>query len=430
MTKFWLLLKKELRELLTPQLIVPFVIIMVILSLVGKTAGKQIASQAAVKDQILVLNHDQGELSKLALTQVGQIANVETATGADDGKIIEEMKQRSILIGLIIPADFSQNALKDVKTTVKTYSILQNFSLAGSKKTATLTNAVSLINQSVSNSLISLNAPDADPLKLKNPVVADDFVSANGKVTAGNALTVLSYISQQTNYVPIVLFIVIVFAAQMIATAVATEKENKTLETLLSLPVSRKVIVTAKMISAGLISLLMAGIYMYGLKGFIGGVSSAVPSAVSSMNDNTANIVKSLGLSLTSAGYLELGIILFLGILLALALAMILGVFSEDAKSAQSVIAPLMVLVMIPYFATLMLDINQLSPLLRGLLYAIPFTHIFLATPNIMLGNHLFILYGSIYLLILFIIFVYIAAKIFSSDLILTMKLNFLKKKN
>lgn len=429
MTKFWLLLKKELRELLTPQLIVPFAVIMVILSLVGKTAGKQIASQAAVKDQILVLNHDQGELSKLALDQVGQIANIETATSTDDAKIIDEMKQRSILIGLVIPADFSQNALRDIKTTVKTYSILQNFSIAGSKKTATLTSAVSVINQSVSNSLISLDAPGADPVKLKNPVSTEDFVSANGKVTAGNALTVLSYISQQTNYVPIVLFIVIVFAAQMIATAVATEKENKTLETLLSLPVSRKIIVTAKMISAGLISLMMAGIYMYGLKGFIGGVSSAVPSAVSSMNENTARIVQTLGLNLTSTGYIELGVILFLGILLALALAMILGVFSEDAKSAQSVIAPLMVLVMIPYFATLMLDINQLSPLLRDLLYAIPFTHIFLATPNIMLGNHLSILYGSVYLLILFIIFVYIAARIFSSDLILTMKLNFSKKK-
>jgi len=429
MKKFLLLLKKELRELLTPQLIVPFVIIMVIFSVIGKTAGKQIATQAAVVDQILVINHDNGELSKIALSQAGQVAKIEIAETSDDAKIVDEMSRRSISIGLIIPADFGENALLDTATTVQTYSLLQNFSLTGSKKTSTLSGVVNIINQSVSNSLIQLNSPDADPVKLKNPVAAIDFVSANGKVASGSAITVLSYISQQTSYVPIVLFIVIIFAAQMIATAVATEKENKTLETLLSLPVSRKVIVTAKMISAGLISLLMAGIYMYGLRGFIGGVTTAVPSAASAMSDGTSNIVKTLNLNFTTTGYVELGIILFLGILLALAIAMILGVFSEDAKSAQSVIAPLMVLVMIPYFATLMLDIGQLSPLLRNLLYAIPFTHIFLATPNIMLGNHLSILYGSIYLLILFILFVFIAAKIFSSDLILTMKLNFSKKR-
>jgi ABC-2 type transport system permease protein len=218
-------------------------------------------------------------------------------------------------------------------------------------------------------------------------------------------------------------------AAQMIAAAVATEKENKTLETLLSLPISRGTIVTTKMLSAGLVSLLMAGIYMLGIKNFNSGITGMMNSSVNVGVESSSEIARELGLKLTTIGLAELGTILFLAILLALAIAMILGAFSEDAKSAQGVVAPLMILVMIPYFITLFMDVNVLSAPVRYLIYAIPFSHIFLAIPNILLGNDLFILYGSIYLLVLFIVFVWIAAKIFSSDLILTMKLNFSKKK-
>ena len=53
-----------------------------------------------------------------------------------------------------------------------------------------------------------------------------------------------------TIYIPIVLFVAVIFASQMIATAIATEKENKTLETLLSYPVTRTSIVTSKMLDS------------------------------------------------------------------------------------------------------------------------------------------------------------------------------------
>ena len=220
-------------------------------------------------------------------------------------------------------------------------------------------------------------------------------------------------------------------ASQMIAAAVATEKENKTLETLLSLPISRRAIVTSKMLSAGLVSLLMAGIYLFGIRSFNSGISGmAVGVAPAQATQDASQIAQALGLKITTLGFVELGVILFLAILLALAIAMILGAFSEDAKSAQGVVAPLMILVMIPYFITLFLDVSTLSSIVRYIIYAIPFTHVFLAVPNILQGNHLVIAAGAIYMLILFIVFVLIAAKIFSSDLILTMKLNFSKKKN
>ena len=159
------------------------------------------------------------------------------------------------------------------------------------------------------------------------------------------------------------------------------------------------------------------------------GISSNFSQASTQTSASASQIAGELGLKITTLGYLEVGILLFLGILLALAMAMILGAFSEDAKSAQGVVAPLMILVLIPYFINLFFDIGSFSQTLQYIIYAIPFTHVLLSVQNVLLGNQLLIIFGGIYLLILFVIFVLIAAKIFSSDLILTMKLNFGKKK-
>lgn len=429
MNKFFLLLKKEVRELLTPQMLLPFAIVMIVFSFIGDIAKDQINEQAKAKPKIAILNLDKTELSLSAEEAIKGIAQVEKMENIPESSLVEEMNKRGILVGLVIPEGFSESIDKNTKANLRSYAILNNFSLLATQKYAVLDAATSSINEFVSNSLIGNAIQNTSALDLKNPIKTQGFVSSKDVTVEGNASEVLGFVSQQTTYVPIILFIVIIFAAQMIASAVATEKEDKTLETLLSLPISRKVIVSAKMLSAGLVSLLMAVVYMYGMKNFTSGMSSTAPLSDGTSLSSASQISESLGLKFTTLGYAELGIILFLGILLALAVAMILGAFSEDAKSAQSVIAPLMVLVMIPYFITMFLDVNQLSSVAKWLIYAIPFSHIFLAAPNILLGKHVFIIYGALYLLALFIVFVLIAAKIFSSDLILTMKLNFSKKK-
>jgi len=53
----------------------------------------------------------------------------------------------------------------------------------------------------------------------------------------------VSVVTQQTLLIPIVLFMVIMMSAQMIAASIAGEKENKTLETLLSTPVGKGALV-------------------------------------------------------------------------------------------------------------------------------------------------------------------------------------------
>lgn len=429
MKKFLLLLTKELKEMLTPQLWIPFFAVILVFFVIGNIAGKQSQKQTQAKESIAIADMDKSALSTASIEAISNIASVENITAADESNFISAMKEKSVAVGIVIPKGFEKNVLSSGKAEIKSYSLMNNFSVLAGKKLAVLQTSTAAINELASNTLINSKFNIVSAASLKVPVTAKNFVSANGKVAEGNPTLLLNYLLSQTTTIPVVLFVVIVMASQMIASAVATEKENKTLETLLSLPISRKAIVTSKMLSAGLVSLVMAGIYMLGIKNFNTGISGVMSGGASNVTGNAEQVASELGLKLSTLGLIELGSILFLAILLALAIAMILGSFSEDAKSAQGVVAPLMILVMIPYFLTLFLDVSTLSPVIRYIIYAIPFSHIFLAVPNILLGNHLFVLGGSIYLLVLFIIFVLLAAKIFSSDLILTLKLNFSKKK-
>jgi ABC-2 type transport system permease protein len=139
--------------------------------------------------------------------------------------------------------------------------------------------------------------------------------------------------------------------------------------------------------------------------------------------------MQKLGLTFDSTGYVVLGLALFLAILVALALAMILGVLAEDFRSAQNMIMPLMFMVMIPYFVSMFADLNTMSLPLKVFLLLIPFTHPFLVPQNLYLGNYTMIAAGLGYMLLVFVSLTVFAARVFSSDKILTMKLRFGKKK-
>ena len=92
-------------------------------------------------------------------------------------------------------------------------------------------------------------------------------------------------------------------------------------------------------------------------------------------------------------------------------------------------IMPLIFLVMIPYFISFFADFKTLSLPVKLLVWIIPFSHPFLATQNIILGNTQGLVLGIAYMFVFFLVMVVIAARIFSTDRVLTMKLKWGKKK-
>lgn len=427
MKKLIVLIKKEVLELLTPQMLVPLLIIVLVFAFIGKVVGRE-AAKTKAPQSISLVDLDNSATSKAVVEILKQSnLNVRLGQGLEIQKIIAEAKQKNEKAVVVIPQGFEAGLNNFSPQKIEIYTILKNFSVIGLISYGTITAAIASINENISNQLLSRTVSGMNPLILKQPVSANDFVIIGDRQANISPAAVSNFITSQTTFIPIILFLVIIFAAQLITTSIASEKENKTLETLLSNPVSRRSVIIAKLVGAGFIALLTAVVYLFGMRYYLNGLM-AVGSTSGAADAATKAAMVQLGLTFSLGDYLLLGVSLFFGILVALAMAIILGSFAEDTKAAQGTISPLMVLILVPYFLTMFLDISSLSPTLRWIVYAIPFSHPFMAAPNILLNQYQNVWYGILYLAGCFIVFVFLASKIFSSERIFTIKLSFRRK--
>jgi ABC-2 type transport system permease protein len=424
MKKFTNLLKKEVRELLTAQLLISLLFMMGLFYFIGDITKKEVA-KASGTQTVAVLDFDDTDASRGILKgmEAAHFA-VQPMAGKTKEQAIRAAGDGEAKVLLVIPQGFGQS-LSDLHVReIETYSFMRNFSMVGSRTSIILKSVLTAMNNSVSDRFLKSRIPDVDPDAVKNPIKSRDYVIVKDKRAEGSAKDIAGLLSSQTIFIPVILMMIIIYSSQMVITTVAMEKQNKTLETLLTVPIRRTSIITAKMLAAGLVGLLSAVIYMVGFRSFTGGMTSGLEAS-----SGMTAAMKTLGLSFNTTGYIYLGISLFFAILCALAISMILGVLAEDFRSAQSLIMPVVLIVMIPYFISLFADLNTLSPPVKLLLMAIPFSHPFLAVQNLYLQNYGAIIAGIAYQAIVFAVLVLIAARIFSTDKILTMKLRWGKKR-
>ncbi|MFA6082324.1 MAG: ABC transporter permease [Patescibacteria group bacterium] len=425
MKKFWVLLKKEVKELITPIMVVPLLATVVLFMGIGKVSDIEATKAKTQPIEIAVIDQDSTAASAEIITGLKSAKYIVNLPTDSVQNVLDTANSNKNVAIIIIPAGFGNNILSGTNGQIEFYSVVKSLSATASRNQQTVKAIIQLINEQVSNSIIKSQS-SFNPNFVKQPIVTSDHIIVGDKNAPISMDQMMAVVQNQTYFIPIILFLVIIIAAQLIATSVATEKENKTLETLLSTPISRRAIVTAKLMAAGIVAGLFAVVYLIGMRSYMNGLSGGALTAGQSAD--VSNALHTLGLTFGTTQYILLGLTLFLGILCALAVALILGAFAEDAKSIQGIITPLMILVMIPYFLVLILDFNSLSPAIKWAVYAIPFAHPFLAVQAISLHQYSSVIYGIIYQAIVFVIFVSIAARIFSTDLIVTLKLNFNKK--
>jgi ABC-2 type transport system permease protein len=427
MKKFVNLLAKEIRELITLQLFISLLFTIFLFYFIGQMAKSEM-KRAMRTQKIAILDLDASLLSR-QLTDSLRSANFQVEKVEDKSKeqAIEWTKASDINLLLVIPSGFGESLTTFELNEIETYSFLRSFSLIGSRSSVILGSVISALNTYISDDFLKKKIPEVSPEKLKKPIKSKDFVIVKDKLAEGSASSIAGFVSAQSIFLPIILMMIIIYSSQMVISAIAMEKQNKTLETLLTVPISRTSIVTSKMLASGLVGLISAVIYMFGFRYYMSGFMGDVRQAAAS--EGIGKVIQELGLAPTANSYLILGISLFLAILCALAMATILGVLAEDYRSAQSLIMPLIFLVMIPYFISFFSDIKNLSLPVKLFVWAIPFSHPFLTTPNLLLENYAAVFGGILYMLVFFIVLIVIAARIFSTDKVLTMKLKFRRKK-
>jgi ABC-2 type transport system permease protein len=258
-----------------------------------------------------------------------------------------------------------------------------------------------------------------------NRYLAPDFVQTEkstiikGDVKEGVDPAILStLLLSQVIAMPIAIMILLTYAMQIAATSVALEKEEKTLETLLTLPTDRFAILMGKLSGSILVAGVGALTYLFGFNFYIGSFTAAVPGG-------TSLDLASLGLVPSFFGYLLLGISLFVTLLSALALAVILSAFAEDVRSVQSLVGYIYPLLFIPSFLLMYIDVNTLPIWLKVVIYAIPYSHPMIASRAVTMGDYWTAALGIIYVAAFTLVIMYVASRLFATEKILTAKLKF-----
>jgi len=429
MRRFLVMLKKELRELATKQILLPFVLTVVMFMAIGQLVGQQ-GEQAEATRRLRMLDLDGTPASEAVMEAAEETGfKVDLITSGTADEQVKAMRDDGTSVLLIVPDGFEDAIAAGTQAPLGTYVVIRDFSVMGSSDAGALSRTVALAAERIRLATAETVAPGIDPVFLKEPLVVTPNVVIGEKQAAASPDAIMGFVSSQTTFVPIILFLVIVFAMQMVATAVATEKENKTLESLLAMPVSRSGLVAAKMLAAGTIALLSAAAYMIGMNSYLQGLEKGFGGAGGAGFDASRQLAEQLGLTLGVGDYALMGLSIFAAVLVALAAALMLGAFAENVKAVQSLLTPVMILVMVPYFLTLLTDISSLPVWLQWLVKAIPFSHSFTAAPNLFLGNLGAVAGGIAYQLAWFVGLVFLAARMFSSDKILTMRLSLRKKK-
>lgn len=443
--KFFNLLQKELKELLNAQMILGFVVIMVLFYVMGNVMGTTISEAVEQEYTVTISDRDDTDYTRQMLadlTKDGAKVTNYTTSGDDYAAILNQNDLKNLVI---IPEGFTEDVEAGKKPQLISITRMKSASMMSSLSSESST--VDLISKYVADDIASSSGLTDDDIDyMKNPVTVTDATVINDKSANVSASSVFAKVMLQSAILPVIIFILIIMTSQTLVNAIATEKIDKTLETLLSAPVSRTAIIGAKMLAAAIVAMLQAVVYTIGFSSMMAGgilnggdfmnsagvhpgtdLSGAMDEVTASL-PSVADGMTKLGLTLGITDYLLVGVQLFLTILICLSVSIILGALVNDSKSSQTIMLPLMMAAMIPYFITLFADVNSMPAALKVLVYAIPFTHTFSAIPNLMFGHTGIFWFGIVYQLIFFFVCMFFAMKLFNSDKILTVSLNFGQK--
>ena len=413
---------KEVKELVRdPKILLPMIIIpLVMFPIMGFAiqTSMEAAEESLGELSVGLMDLDGGDVAE-SLQSYLTTLNV-SVVQFDDSSVSNAVSdvQESNLTGLIvIPSGFSQNITEGNTSELEVYIPFRG----GSITESTSSSVVSSLLNSIEEALIFQRIDEEfteHPTTVLNPIDLAEKSIIKGKGVDVHPEALFGLVISQSTVMPVGIMMLLIFAMQLAATAVASEKEEKTLETLLTLPINRFMILAGKLTGSIVVAIVGAIAYLIGFSYYMSSFTGAIPSG--------AGVdLAAIGLAPTLLSYVLLGLSLFMALLSALALAISLSVFAEDVRGAQALVGPLSILFVFPMIFSLFTDIFALPFPLSIILLAIPFTHPILAANVTFTGNYLVAIGGIAYMTIFTVAVLYIAARLFGTEKILTAKLKF-----
>ena len=415
------LVVKEVKELIRdPKILVGMIVIPILLfPLMGFAI--RVASETAVESvktmSIGAIDQDRGNYSQVLLNVFSNsnltVIGLNATTVEQAAKYAQESNMTAVVV---IPEGFSQNITNNLQARVYVYGVFRAMGIAETAGPSVVVSIVDAFGRYLALQKVGNNTAILDPVSLSQESIV------KGKAVNVNPSTLTTLVMSQYIGLPIGILVLLIFAMQIAATSVASEKEVKTLETMLTMPVSRFTILLGKLSGSVVVAAVGALAYVVGLNYYMGSItftSASQPSVD----------LASVGLAPTLPAYIVLGASLFASLVSALALAIAVSSFAEDVRSAQEIVSYFYFIMFIPMIFMMYTDISVLPLTLRIILLAIPYTHPMLAARASFTGDYTTAILGIAYVTIFTLVVLYIAAKIFTTEKILTMKLRLRRQK-
>lgn len=419
---FTTILVKELKELMRdPKILVGMIVLpLVIFPVMGLVLGYAVesAQEQALKATLLVVDNDEGVWSDAFVTYMNSSMNVVVINNTSPQDVVNQnlLSHYNSTMFLEVPQGFSENLTRhvagelNVTGTVGVYNV---FTGSGGIFGSIGGSSVSVLVQGFNRAV----APDL--------VLTSQSSIIKGQIQEGVDASVLSGLMlSQSIALPITIMIMLTYSMQIAATSVAMEKEEKTLETLLTVPVDRFAILMGKVSSTIIVAGVASVTVLVGYTYMLGSISFGVMGSLGSGVDLVA-----LGLVPSVWGYVLLGVSLFFTLLSALALAVVMSAFSENVRGAQALVGYIYPVIFLPAMALIYLDIKSLPLALQAVFYAIPYSHPIIASQAVVTGDYLIVVLGIVYVAAFTIGIMYVASRLFATEKILTAKLKFGKGK-
>jgi ABC-2 type transport system permease protein len=288
------LIVKEVKELVRDPKILVGVVLMPIIIFPIMGAAIQV-SQESVERAIrgasfAVYTDDEGFVTDALLSYLytnNTVVPVD-ADSLEDALVVFKATDSSALI--YIPRGYHTNITLGQKGVLMVYANLRNLNMAETQSTNVLSSLISVYNYYFSisriRSLLEQTGGIGTPEAVRSPIEIHYASILKGNVLDIPPSAIFNLVMGQSIMLPIMVMMMIIFAIQMAATSIALEKEQKTLETLMTLPVSRFTILAGKLSGSVVIALAGSVSYLVGFGFYINSAFSFVPGATT-MNSTT-----------------------------------------------------------------------------------------------------------------------------------------------
>jgi ABC-type Na+ efflux pump permease subunit len=423
MGKLMPLVEKEVKDLLRdPRIYVGLIIPILMLPLMSfamSTAMGSATETAAQNLKITFIDYDATENSNGFLSLLTHMGLNTSSVSVDTlDKALEETKNLGFKALLIIPKGFEKDLLSHGRAKVEVYTIIESIGVGSIGAYSAIDATLETSSEMLSNILISKLAPTIDPETLRDPLnitrystIKDRIIQIPPQALIGQLMMGYSIM------IPMVLLILAITVTQISSTATAIENEEKTLETLLTFPVTRYDILMAKLLGSFVVAVLGGILFTVGFLVYFGGMSNLISPSIAA-----GSTLQALPLP-TPEAYIVLVLSLILSILFITSLGIVIGALSNDVRMSNSLLGIVIIPVLIPSLLIMYGDVKSLPLVLQLLVYSMPTSYPMIVAKEMITSTiPVEVFYGIPYSAALTMIVLYATSKLLAPEKLLTLQ--------